>query len=58
MRATLKIVGDSNQKIRSHAEKTTLRMIESPVFGVQACYASLIKGYSEKGITRLKKNKL
>lgn len=58
VKITLKIVGDSNQKIRTHAEKTMLRMMESPVFGVFACYSGIIKAYSEKGLTRLKRNKL
>ena len=58
MRGTLKILADSNTKIRTHAEKTTLRMVESSVFGVHACYTGLIKNYPDKGVGRLRKIRL
>jgi hypothetical protein len=58
MRGALKILADSNQKLRTHAEKTILRMMESVVFGVHACYSGLTKTYPEKGLSRLKKIRL
>ena len=58
MKATLKILLESNQKIRSHAEKTILRIINSSVFGVHACYNGLIRNYPEKGNPRLRKIRL
>ena len=45
-------------KIRNHAEKTVLRIMGSPVFGVHASYSGLVKSYPEKGIGRLRKVRL
>ncbi len=58
MKKTLKVAADSNQKLRTHAEKIVLRMIESSVIGVHACYSGIIKTYPDKGASKLKKVRL
>ena len=55
---TLKKLNDSNQKIRQQAQKTLLRILESPFFGVTNCYNALVKSYPQKANSLLRKTKL
>lgn len=57
-RNTLAKLTDTNQKTRTHAEKTLLRIIESSLFGVPICYSAILKSYSEKVTPKIRKIKL
>lgn len=58
LKGTLKKLADSNQKTRSMAEKTILRIIDSPIFGCALCYNALIKSYPEKTTPKIRRTKL
>lgn len=58
LRSTLKKLNDSNQKVRSMAEKTLLRIIDSPLFGVALCYSALVKAYSAKTNAKIRRTKI
>lgn len=58
IRTTLRKLGDSNQKVRGMAEKTLLRIIESPLFGVALCYSALLKSYPEKAAPKIRRTKI
>lgn len=58
LRSTLKKLNDSNQKVRAMAEKTLLRIIDSPLFGVALCYSALLKSFPEKTSAKIRRTKI
>jgi hypothetical protein len=40
------------------SEKTLLRIIDSPLFGVALCYSAIIKSYPEKVSAKIRRTKI